>query len=155
MCIRDRLDRINKLQAEIDASRNRRKVELWVPDRVLCKRFGVLPPNESLRKQAEMLEKGKVDKFEDEILPTIATQPPKIQDIPEIRKPQLTAKDFMLATHFGKAPPPPELIDIEEPSEGSSDVKEKVANNSQITTEPGSRPPMNLFKAIFDEDEED
>ena len=44
------LEKISKLSSEIEASRNRRKVTVWVPDRVLCKRFGVLPPKDSLRK---------------------------------------------------------------------------------------------------------
>ncbi len=32
-------------------------MDVWVPDRVLCKRFGVAAPSEDLRKRAEEKDK--------------------------------------------------------------------------------------------------
>lgn len=38
------LDKIEDLQKKVDEIKNFRKTEPWFPDKLLCKRFGVLPP---------------------------------------------------------------------------------------------------------------
>ena len=58
----------------------------------------------------------------------------------------------MLATHFGKAPV---SIDISE--EGMQDDEDNEDNvpkvNAEVKLATTNRPPMSLFKAIFDDDE--
>jgi len=133
------LRKIDELQRKIQGEKAKRRVEQWMPDGLLCKRFNVPAPYKN--RDAPIVEHKK-DKFYDEILPAFFS---KNQDKMPIRPEAAGNKQInMQAIQFTS-------------NKFTSGGKEKLgepAERVMNVEKTEEKPPFELFKSIFGDEEE-
>jgi len=143
------LKRIDELKKNIEKDKAKRRVEYWLPDRLLCRRFNV--PQPKPRGDIETEEDRQQDKFNQEILPAFfGHKAPAPKEV----KPQMNMMtgDDMPVKEFRS-----NKMDRAQAFEQQSEEIEEEEDVQENEPEPveEERPPMELFESIFGDEDED
>eukprot|EP01017_Pseudomicrothorax_dubius_P019918 TRINITY_DN21949_c0_g1_i1.p1 TRINITY_DN21949_c0_g1~~TRINITY_DN21949_c0_g1_i1.p1 ORF type:complete len:184 (+),score=66.72 TRINITY_DN21949_c0_g1_i1:391-942(+) len=134
------LQRINELQKKIDKDRNQRKVEDWVPDKLLCRRFGFDQPHKDKPWLHVKKDKEKKPTFEDKF-----DRGESLLDEERLKQARQTLKeeDFKLPKAF---------VSKATRNEVEEEPKEEDEELGQAPAPVPDRPSLDVFKSIFGDD---
>jgi len=143
------LKKIEELQKQIQLEKAKRRTETWIPDKLLCKRFGVKPPSKDQQAPVEH----KKDQFYDEILPMFLSRKdpgsgiPKVAPMGSSRKEEISLENLQFKSNkfvSGGTMNPGETETVQE---------QKEEKREEILNEIEDKPPFELFKSIFGDDD--
>lgn len=153
------IHKIEELKSNLEKVQNQRRREEWVPDKILCRRFGVPPPHKGKNVQAE--SQISRNKFDDEILPAMMSQRGKLTQ-KDLELPQEFGSNKTLMNRFESKPVEEEPGSKRKNQGESKDAIEMAEEEEQRNknkmmeeeeeVEAPQRPPMDLFKSIFDDE---
>lgn len=162
------LKRIDELKKNIEKEKGRRKVEYWLPDRILCRRFNVPQPRPrgvtlyltwesyfNYLQDVETDQERQQDKFHEEILPAFFGQKPvpkevKAQPVSMVTEEEMPFKEFK----SNKMERAQAFEQQQREAEEVEEEEENVEENEPTENVVEERPPMELFESIFGDEEE-